>query len=104
MVGLNISLPLFFSALIWSTISSSTGYIAVFKCLGEEYMSFLHEKQTFDNFFETAWRWSWTAIMIILMSNIPDFYFIYSCFKEVESSDDKAKNIIPDQAYLKRKR
>ena len=67
-------------------------------------MTFLLEKQTSDNFFETAWRWSWTAIMIILMSNIPDFYFIYSCFKEVESSDEKAKNMISNQAYLKRKR
>lgn len=100
MVGLNFSLPLLFSVLIWSTIPS----IAIFKCLGEEYMSFLLEEQTSDNFFETAWRWSWTAIMIILMSNIPDFYFIYSCFKEVESSYEKAKNMISDQAYLKRKR
>ena len=100
MVGLNISLPLFFTALIWSTISS----MAVFKCLGEEYMTFLLENQTSDNIFETAWIWSWTAIMLILMSNIPDFYFIYSCFKEVESSDEKAKNMISDQAYLKRKR
>ena len=104
MVGLNISLPLFFSALIWSTISLGTGYITVFKCQGKEYMPFLLEKQTSENIFETAWRWSWTAIMIILTSNIPDFYFIYSCFKEVESSDEKAKNVISNQAYLKRKR
>ena len=104
MVGLNISLPLFFSALIWSTISSGTGYIAVFKCQGKEYMPFLLENQTSENIFETAWRWSWTAIMIILTSNIPDLYFIYSCFKEVESSDEKAKNLISNQAYLKRKR
>jgi hypothetical protein len=104
MVGLNISLPLFFSALIWSAVFSSTGYISlnVFKCLGEEYMAFLLEKQTY--LFETAWRWSWTVIMIIFMSNIPDFYFIYSCFKEVESSDEKAKNMISNQAYQKRKR
>jgi hypothetical protein len=104
MVGLNISLPLFFTALIWSAISSSTGYIAVFKCLGKEYMAFLLEKQTSENIFETTWIWSWTVIMIIFMSNIPDFYLIYSCFKEVESSDENAKNMMSNQAYQKRKR
>ena len=67
-------------------------------------MTFLLEKQTSENIFETAWIWSWTGIMIILASNIPDFYLIYSCFKEVETSDDKAKNMISNQAYLKRKR
>ena len=67
-------------------------------------MAFLLEKQTSENFFETAWIWSWTVIMIIFMSNIPDFYFIYSCFKEVESSDENAKTMMSNQAYQKRKR
>ena len=67
-------------------------------------MAFLLEKQTSENFFETAWIWSWTVIMIIFTSNIPDFYFIYSCFKEMESSNVKAKSMISNQAYLNRKR
>ena len=67
-------------------------------------MAFLLEKQTSENLFETAWRWSWTVIMIIFMSNIPDFYFTYFCFKEVESSDENAKNMMSNQAYQKRKR
>ena len=67
-------------------------------------MNFLLEKHTSGNFFETVLTWTWTVIMGILMSNIPDFYFIYSCFKEVESSNDKAKSMISDQAYLNRKR
>ena len=103
MVGLNILLPLFLSALI--SIQGSIGYNkAIFKCLGEEHMIFLLEKHTPGNFFETVLTWSWTVIMLIFMSNIPDFYFIYSCFKEVESSDEKAKNMISNEAYLKRKR
>ena len=103
MVGLNISLPLFFSALM--SIQGSMGYNkAIFKCLGEEHMIFLHEKHTSGNFFETVLAWTWTGIMIILTSNIPDFYFIYSCFKEIESSNDKAKSMISNQAYLNRKR
>ena len=103
-MGLNISLPLFFSALIWSTQGSKGPNKAIFECLGEEHMIFLLEKHTSGNFFETVLTWSWTVIMIIFMSNIPDFYFIYSGFKEVESSNEKAKNIISNEAYLKRKR
>ena len=104
MVGLNISLPFLFSALMWST-QDGMGYDqSVFKCLGEEHRTFLHEKHTSGNFFETVLKWSWTVIMIIFMSNIPDFYFIYSCFKKVESSDEKAKNMMTNEAYLKRKR
>ena len=103
MVGLNILLPLFLSGLI--SIQGTIGYNkAIFKCLGEEHMIFLLEKHTSGNFFETVLTWTWTVIMGILMSNIPDFYFIYSCFKEVESSNDKAKSMISDQAYLNRKR
>ena len=109
MVGLNISLPLFFSALIWSTQDSmgsnkSGPNKSFFKCLGEEHRIFLHEKHSSDNLFETVLTWSWRVIMIIFMSNIPDFYFVYSCFKEVESSDEEAKNMISNEAYLKRKR
>ena len=104
MVGLNISLILFLSAFIWSTQGSKGPNKAIFKCLGEEHMIFLLEKHTSGNFFETVLTWSWTVITIIFMSNIPDFYFIYSCFKEVESSDEKAKNMISNEAYLKRKR
>ena len=101
MVGLNILLPLFLSALIQGSIGYNK---AIFKCLGEEHMIFLLEKHTSGNFFETVLTWTWTIIMMILMSNIPDFYFIYSCFKEMESSNVKAKSMISNQAYLNRKR
>ena len=106
MVGLNFSLPLFLNALIWSTQSyNSKGLIKeVFKCLGEEHMIFLLEEHTSGNFCETVLTWSLTVITIIFMSNIPDFYFTYFCFKEVESSNENAKNMISNEAYLKRKR
>ena len=109
MVGLNISLPLFFSALVWSTQDSMSSNKlgpnkSVFKCLGEEHKIFLHEKHSSDNPFETVLTWSWRVIMIIFMSNIPEIYFIYSCFKKVERSDEEAKNMICNEAYLKRKR
>ena len=67
-------------------------------------MTFLLEKQTPGTFFETAWAWSWSLILGISMSNILDFYFIYSCSKKVERSDENVKNMISNQAYLRRKR
>ena len=105
MVGLNILLPLFLSALI--SIQGSIGLVlpkAIFKCLGEEHMIFLLENHTSGIFFETVLTWTLTAIIMIMTSNIPDLYFIYSCFKKIESSNDKAKSMISNQAYLNRKR
>ena len=67
-------------------------------------MTFLLEKQTPNTFFETTWAWIWRFILGICFSNILDFYFIYSCSKEVERSDENVKNMISHQAYLKRKR
>ena len=101
MVGLNILLPLF----LFPSMGGSIGYNkAIFKCLGEEHLIFLLENHTSGIFFETVLTWTLTAIIMILTSNIPDLYFIYSCFKEVESSNDKAKSMISNQAYLNRKR
>ena len=101
MVGLNVIVPLFY----WSTIVAvAMKSIALNRCLGEEYKIFFLEKWTFDSFFETVWSWSWTVILGISMSNILDFYFIHSCSKEVERSDNTVKNMISNQAYLKRKR
>ena len=101
MVGLNVIVPLFY----WSTIVAvAMKSIALNRCLGEEYKIFFLEKWTFDSFFETVWSWSWTVILGISMSNILDFYFICCCFKEIEKTDDSVKNMISDQAYLKRKR
>ena len=102
MVGLNVSIPLFCSAFVLRTLSVYTD-IPLYTCLGEEYMTFLLEKQTPGTFFETAWAWSWSLILAISMSNILDF-FIYSCSKAVERSDENVKNMISHQAYLKRKR
>ena len=67
-------------------------------------MTFLLEKQTPDTFFETAWAWTWRLILGISLSNIIDFYILYSCSKEIERSDENVKNMISHQAYLKRKR
>ena len=101
MVGLNVIVPLFY----WSTIVAvAMKSIALNRCLGVQYKIFFLEKWSFGSFFETAWSWSWTMILGISMSNIPDFYFIYSCFKEIEKTDESVKNMISDQAYLKRKR
>ena len=101
MVGLNVIVPLFY----WSTIVAvAMKSIALNRCLGEEYKIFFLEKWTFDSFFETVWSWSWTVILGILMSNILDFYFIYSCSEEIKKTDDSVKDMISDQAYLKRKR
>ena len=103
MVGLNVCVPLFCSAFVLRTLSVYTD-IPLYTCLGEEYMTFLLEKQTPGTFFETAWAWSWSLILGISMSNILDFYFIYSCSKAVERADENVKNMISHQAYLKRKR
>ena len=101
MVGLNVIVPLFY----WSTIVAvAMKSIALNRCLGEEYKIFFLEKWTFDSFFETAWAWLLIVILVIMLSNILDFYFIYSCFKEIEGSNDRAKSMISNQAYLNRKR
>ena len=103
MVGLNVCVPLFCSAFVLRTLSVYLD-IPLHTCLGEEYMTFLLEKQTPDTFFETAWAWTWRLILVISLSNILDFYLIYTCSKEVERSDENVKNMISHQAYLKRKR
>ena len=104
MVGLNVVFPLFYSAFTWGTISVNPP-IQRHVCLGEEYKIFFLEKWTASgSFFETAWTWSLTVILVITLSNIPDCYFIYSCSKEVEKSDENVKNMISNQAYQKRKR
>ena len=103
MVGLNLFFPVFYSAFTWGTISINSLFL-LHVCLGEEHMTFFLEKGPAGNFFETAWLWSLTVILVTCMSNIPDFYFIYCCSKEVESSDENVKNMMTNQAYLKRKR
>ena len=103
MVGLNVFFPLFYSAFTWCTISINSPFL-LHVCLGEEYMTFFLEKWPAGTFFETAWLWSLTVILAICLSNIPDFYFIYCCTKEVERSDENVKNMLSNQAYQKRKR
>ena len=66
-------------------------------------MTFLLEKQTPDTFFDTAWAWTWRLILGICFSNILDFYFIYSCSKEVERSDENVKNMISSGLPKKKK-
>ena len=103
MVGLNVFFPLFYTAFTWGTISIRPPFLLNL-CLGEEYMTFLHEKWSAGTFFETVGLWSLTVILAICLSNIPDFYFIYCCTKEVERSDENVKNMLSNQAYQKRKR
>ena len=104
MVGLNVFFPLFYSAFTWGTISLMSPVLRLY-CLGEEYKIFFLEKWTATGtFFETAWTWSLIVILGITMSNILDFYFIYSCSKEVKKSDENVKTMMSNQAYLKRKR
>ena len=104
MVGLNVFFPLFYSTFTWGTISLNSPVLRLY-CLGEEYKIFFLKKWTATGtFFETAWTWSLIFILGITLSNIPDLYFIYSCSKEVEKSDENVKDMLSNQAYLKRKR
>ena len=107
MAGLNFVIP---SLLIpIASNNPHTTSIGLDVCLGEQNQSFLLENntqiQTFgSSLLEIAWEWSWTVLIFLCMSNIPEFYFIYSCIEEVKRSDESAKSIMSDQAYLKRKR
>ena len=107
MAGLNFFVPLFCIPI--ASNNPHTSSIGLDVCLGEHYKSFLLESNrqlwTSDSsFFEVAWSWSWTVLVFLCMSNIPDIYFISSCSKEVKRSDENVKNIMSNQAYLKRKR
>ena len=78
---------------------SHTTSIGLDVCLGNHYQSFLLESNTQiwtsgSSLFEIAWEWSWTVLIFLCMSNIPDFYFIYSCSKEVKKSDENVKNMM----------
>ena len=104
MVGLNVFFPLFYSVFTWGTISLMSPVLRLY-CLGEEYKIFFLKKWTSTgSFFQTAWAWLLIVILGITLSNILDFYFIYSCSKEVEKSDENVKEMLSNQAYLKRKR
>ena len=100
MVGLNLFFPVFYTLLSSTTLSHVSRQV----CLGEEYKVFFLEKWTDGTFFETAWSGLFSVILGISLSNIPDLYFIYSCSKEVQKSDENVKNILSNQAYLQRKR
>ena len=107
MAGLNFFIPLILIPI--ASNNPHTTSIGLDVCLGEHYQSTLVESNeqiwlSGSSLLEVAWSWSWTLLIFLCMSNIPDFYFIYSCFKEVKRSDENVKNMMSDQAYLRRKR
>ena len=77
-------------------------------CLGEYFKLFFLECNielliSAGTLFEKIHLWTGAVIIFFCMSNIPDLYFIYSCSKEVERSEENVKNMMSKQAYLKRK-
>ena len=103
MVGFNFCIPL----ICIPFGSTSTGLPSI--CRGEYFKVFFLENNIHlwlsdSSLFEKAWVWSWTVIIFLWMSNIPDFYFVYSGSREVEKSDENVKHMMTKEAYLKRKR
>ena len=89
--------------------SESLCSIGLDVCLGDYFRIFFRENNiqistSGSSLFEIVWTWSWTMLIILCISNIPDFYFLYSCTKEVKRSDENVKNMMSNQAYVKRKR
>jgi hypothetical protein len=108
MAGFNFFIPLFCIPFGFHNPHTQT-FILQNVCLGEYYQIFFLENNreiwtSGSSVFEIVSLWSWTVIIFLCMSNILDFYFIYSCSKKVERSDENVKNMISNQAYLRRKR
>ena len=108
MVGFNFCIPLFCIPFGFHNPHTQTSILQNV-CLGEYYQIFFLENNreiwtSGSSVFEIVSLWSWTVIIFLCMSNILDFYFIYSCSKKVERSDENVKNMISNQAYLRRKR
>jgi hypothetical protein len=108
MAGFNFFIPLFCIPFGFHNPHTQTSILQNV-CLGEYYQIFFLENNreiwtSGSSVFEIVSLWSWTVIIFLCMSNILDFYFIYSCSKKVERSDENVKNMISNQAYLRRKR
>ena len=105
MVVFNFCVPLFCG--MQMNVMTSPGLPSF--CLGEYFKVFFVEYNielliSGNTLFEKAGLWTGTVIIFFCMSNIPDFYFIYCCSKEVKRSQENVKNMMSNQAYLKRKR
>ena len=103
MAGFNFFIPLLCIPIASNNVQVT---INLDVCLGDYYQLFFRESNI-----PIPNTQIWTSIgslfewiVLICMSNIPDFYFIYSCSKEVKRSDENVKNMLSKQAYLKRKR
>ena len=77
--------------------------MALNECLGKGYLNFLPTKNHFctnDNIL----CWVWFGLVLILMSDIIDFYCLYKCIKNIKKSTVESRHLLSKKAYTNRKR
>ena len=98
MAILNFLVPI----LSWIFILTDNS-MALNECLGKGYLNFLPKKNHFctnDNIL----CWIWFGLVLILMSDIIDFYCLYQCIKNIKKSTAESRNMLSKKAYTNRKR
>ena len=73
------------------------------ECLGKGYLNFLPTKNNFCTN-DDILCWIWFGLVLILMSDIIDFYCLYQCIKNIKKSTVESRYMLSKKAYTNRKR
>ena len=106
MISINFLIPVITYGLIYKVNDETSPSLAL--CLGKAYKDYFTTEylhcSVYENVFARYGCRIWSYILLLLMSNFLDVYFVFQCTKSIKDQTEESKSMISKKDYIIRKR